>query len=254
MAVDSHPSPTISSGEMGPLAHRAFAIVIFASAGLALYQGIGIAQHAPRDAMLLIAAGLLLGILTADLLTGLVHWACDTWGDESTPIVGPSLIYSFREHHREPRAMLDHDWVEVNGHAALLAGIALALLSVIQIRFGFELRPLAHAWLWSSICCSAITNQLHYWSHTPRPPRIIRALQRARVILAIAPHAIHHRAPHTNGYCITTGWLNGTLDAIQFWRLLERAVALATNTEVPNQPSSRDSGPESGQVNSKPQG
>jgi len=68
-----------------------------------------------------VAIALLAGVLLADLLAGGVHWACDTWGDERTRWLGRSLIKSFRDHHHRPRAMLEHDWVEVNGEAATAA-------------------------------------------------------------------------------------------------------------------------------------
>ena len=59
-----------------------------------------------RDALFALA-GLWLGAWTADLVTGVVHWACDTWGSTRTPVVGGTLIRAFREHHEAPRAMLD---------------------------------------------------------------------------------------------------------------------------------------------------
>lgn len=232
MVVNSRLIATNAAGVMGPLAHRSFTAIIYATTGLALFYGQEILRRLSLETALPVAAGLFAGILSADLVTGVVHWACDTWGDEETPLVGASLIYSFREHHRDPKAMLNHDWVEVSGHAALAVAGAFGALLLIDLRLGIRPTPTAHAWLWSMLCFSAITNQLHYWAHQDRPPSAVRVLQRARIILTPGLHADHHRAPHTNGYCITTGWLNGTLDALHFWRGLERIIAIATGAEA----------------------
>ena len=48
-----------------------------------------------------------------------------TWGDDHTRWIGPSLIRSFREHHRDPRAMLGHDWIEVNREPAIAASVVV---------------------------------------------------------------------------------------------------------------------------------
>jgi plasmanylethanolamine desaturase len=70
--------------------------------------------HSPADALavfIMLAAGYLL----ADLLTGLVHWFCDTFFDEATPLIGPGLIAPFREHHRDPLLMTRHGFLELTG-------------------------------------------------------------------------------------------------------------------------------------------
>ena len=161
-------------------------------------------------------------------MTGAVHWACDTWGDARTRWLGPGLIHSFREHHEAPRAMLDHDWIAVNREPALAAALAWALLALPDARHWLVAHGFAAAFAWSLIAVGALANQLHAWSHSPAPPRAVRALQRAGLILSPARHARHHRAPHTSDYCIAGGWLNPTLDALGFWRALERLVRRAT--------------------------
>jgi len=181
-----------------------------------------------------ITLGFLLGALAADGLSGAVHWACDTWGSEETPCLGRSLIHSFREHHREPSAMLRHDWLEVNGGAAAAALLALiGFTSTSASDFGVEsgTQTFAIASFLSLVGTSAITNQLHYWAHVARPPPIVRRLQSRGVILSPREHVLHHRAPHAHGYCIATGWLNRPLDAIRFWRALEWGLSALTGAE-----------------------
>jgi ubiquitin-conjugating enzyme E2 variant len=171
-----------------------------------------------------IALGLLLGALAADLITGLVHWACDTWGDETTPWIGASVIRSFHQHHATPRAMLDHDWIEVNGQPAAAACLAFGAMAIPPGQAWFAGHPMLYAGAVSLGLVGALANQLHQWSHDPAPPRVVRRLQRRGWILSPGRHARHHRAPHESDYCISSGWLNPPLDAIGFWRALERVV------------------------------
>jgi len=93
--------------------------------------------------------GFVLGMLAADGITGCVHWACDTWGSPRTPWIGPALIRSFREHHRDPRAICRHDWVEVNREPALAAALGFALLALPPLREWALGHPMAYAFLWS---------------------------------------------------------------------------------------------------------
>lgn len=172
--------------------------------------------------------GAVLGGVAADLLTGIVHWACDTWGDEDTPWLGSTLIYAFREHHRSPRAMLAHEWTSVNREPGIAAALALGLLCLPAAQRALDGHPLAHAFLWSFIVYGAAANQLHQWAHSDRPPAPVRLLQRLRLVLSPAHHARHHRAPSTAAYCISTGWTNPVLDRAGLWRGLERGITRLT--------------------------
>lgn len=169
-------------------------------------------------------AGVWLGAWAADLVTGTVHWACDTWGDERTRFFGTRLIRGFREHHDAPRAMLEHDWIEVNSEPAAAACAAFALLALPPVQEWLDGRVFLAAFVWSLAVMGAAANQIHQWSHDPAPARWVAWLQRAGLVLTPARHARHHRAPHESDYCIAGGWLNPALDAVGFWRALERAV------------------------------
>jgi ubiquitin-conjugating enzyme E2 variant len=201
-----------------------FALAIAALPVLATYHLAGwLPQLRARDALLALA-GLWLGAWTADLVTGIVHWACDTWGGAHTPVVGATLIRAFREHHEAPRAMLDHDWIDVNAEPVAAASAAFAVLALPGAQEWLVGRPFCAAFAWSLIVAGALANQIHQWSHSPAPPRLVAALQRVGIVLSPARHARHHRPPHTTDYCITGGWLNRALDAAGFWRALERAI------------------------------
>jgi len=200
------------------------------AATLALVHGswlVGALQAWPAAiAGALLAAGL--GVLAADLATGIVHWACDTYGDEGTPWLGPALVRWFREHHRAPAAMLRRDALDVNGQAACVATALLGVLALPPACDALAIRPAVHAFLVCLLGVSALGNQLHQWAHDPAPPRPVRWLQRRGLVLSRRSHARHHRPPHDRAYCTATGWMNAPLDALGFWRGLERAIASTT--------------------------
>jgi ubiquitin-conjugating enzyme E2 variant len=54
---------------------------------------------------------------------------------------------------------------------------------------------------------------------------VVRWLQRRRLVLTPAAHAVHHRAAHAGGYCVTTGWLNPLADRLRLFDRLDLAVA-----------------------------
>lgn len=166
----------------------------------------------------------LIGYLGADLLSGIIHWGGDTVGDERTPLVGKNFITHFRTHHVDPKAITRHDFVETNGNNCIVSLSPLAaadvLLPAVQ---GFGL-----------FACSVVgfvtlfvfgTNQFHKWAHADDPPRVVRLLQRMRLILPPGHHQIHHTAPHDTYYCITVGWMNPLLARIRFFRALEWMLA-----------------------------
>lgn len=210
----------------------AFATSIILAVVVAVIYLLGLIAAFDRTALPALGAGLVAGILAADLVTGLVHWTCDTWGGSQTTSLGGNLVRAFREHHRTPERMLDHDWVEVNGETALAALVAFLLLSPLALFCARAGYPSGYAFLWSFICFGATANQLHKWAHEQAPPRAVRTMQRFGLILSGDRHERHHRAPHTDNYCISTGWLNAPLDAIGFWRRLERLVEAVTGARA----------------------
>jgi ubiquitin-conjugating enzyme E2 variant len=158
----------------------------------------------------------LLAALTADFFSGLVHWFADTWGTVNWPILGPSLIRSFREHHLDPKAITRHDFIETNGATALVLLPFLALFF-----FWPPASPPLAAYFLVSAWFVFLTNQIHKWAHQDQVPAFVRGLQRLNCILPTPTHDLHHAGDHTSGYCITTGWMNRPLNGLRFFRRLE---------------------------------
>ena len=171
----------------------------------------------------------LLGILAADFTSGFVHWMFDTWGSIDTPVVGRLAIRTFRHHHVDAKAITRHGFIETNGHNFGLS-FPVAIIGVLVVRPATAtlLDVFIGMALLSLVVFNAATSQIHKWAHQTERPYFVQLLQRARLIVSPEHHAGHHSAPHTRNYCITVGWLNGTLRAVRFFETLERVITAVT--------------------------
>lgn len=184
------------------------------------------------DLLWLLVFAIPLGILGGDFISGVVHWAADTYCSEDTPIVGPSLVKPFRMHHIYPKDICTHNLVATIGNVCILA---CPVLSVSLILLWF----IEHEWLAFAALSVALmavatvaTNQFHKWAHQDVPPAYARPFQRLHLVLDPTHHSKHHTEPYESHYCITNGWLNPVLNRIKFFRRLEGALAsLGIQTE-----------------------
>jgi hypothetical protein len=72
-----------------------------------LVQSLVAVQTGPLPVVL----GFIFAQFLVDFVSGILHWACDTWGEFTTPIVGPTLIRSFRMHHVDPQDITRHGFI-----------------------------------------------------------------------------------------------------------------------------------------------
>jgi ubiquitin-conjugating enzyme E2 variant len=169
---------------------------------------------------------ILLGLAGADFISGVVHWAGDTWGTEKTPVLGWRFVRPFRFHHAYPLDMLKSNFFSTNGDTVLGAMPMLLIPLVLPVDSVWWLRVAVFVWatglfgMWSGQC--------HLWAHMKRPPLVARVLQRCRLILTRAHHQRHHKSPFMANYCITTGWCNPVLTRIRFFPALEWVVSRLT--------------------------
>lgn len=203
---------------------------LFAAALLSSYQ-----RLSETGTGWLAIPGALLGLVFGDFVTALVHWAADTYGEESTPVIGRSLVKPFRVHHVRPREICEHGIVETVGNTCILAAPLLTLFIVIAA-VGDTSAAAAFAVFTAvvTVGVTVATNQFHKWAHQDAPPRVVRLLQRARIILSPEHHRAHHTAPFESSYAITNGWLNPLLNRARFFRRLEgalRAVGVKASIE-----------------------
>jgi plasmanylethanolamine desaturase len=218
-------SPHSRPGTLAAL--DACAVLAFAFLAVAIARRL-LAGPWSQGAALGVAGCAVLGYLLADLLSGVIHWTGDTFFAEDSPIIGRAFIRPFREHHRDPLAITRHGFLEVNGNNCL----ALLLLLVPTWWLGAPGRPGGPVpWLGfqaTALCFALVTfatNEFHKWAHLPGPPpRAVAWLQRWNLVLAPAHHQGHHRPPHRRAYCVTAGWLNPMLDALEVFARCERIV------------------------------
>jgi ubiquitin-conjugating enzyme E2 variant len=205
--------------------HRALEIASIAFVFLALGWLAFRICHAVAGSrgILYVALCAVTGYLFADFLSGLVHWAGDTIGDQTTPIFGPNFVTPFRYHHVDPKDITRHDFIETNGNNCIVVAPILALLLLVTPKmtgwFFYACTVMVFT-SWFVFC----TNQFHKWAHEDNPAGWVRALQRAGLILSPEHHAIHHASPQDKSYCITVGWMNPLLDKISFFRTCEAMV------------------------------
>ncbi len=175
--------------------------------------------------LFLMCAGGLLGYLAADVVSGIVHWFCDTFFRDDTPVIGRAFIHPFREHHVDPRAITRHGFFEVNGNNCLaLVPFVAAVLVLGEPADGEEVPALFGQSLALGFALATFaTNQIHKWAHQERPAAAVRWLQGTGLILSPAHHDRHH-STHRQAFCITAGLLDSVLDRIGVFERIEHAV------------------------------
>jgi ubiquitin-conjugating enzyme E2 variant len=163
-----------------------------------------------------VALGLVSGVaclFAVDFITGVIHWAEDTWTALGrSKLLDTYVVRDNIEHHRKPGGIRRGTYWETN-RVCIALGFAAA---VVLVLCG------VHAWqAYVIVALASQSNQIHKWAHCANPPRAIRALQRFGILQSPAHHAEHHRRPFASRFCTATNFLNPVLDTIRFWRGLE---------------------------------
>jgi len=162
-----------------------------------------------------IALELLAVWLLADFVSGVVHWAEDSYGTEATPVIGRWIVRPNLLHHRDAAAFVVKSWLASSWDLAAVGATILAIA-------GFAGALTWHVGLFALLGANA--NQIHKWNHMrhSRVPLAISVLQRLRLLQSSRHHAQHHRGTKDSHYCVITEMLNPVLDGLGFWRKLER--------------------------------
>ncbi len=176
-----------------------------------------------------IVAALLLGIYLADLMSGILHWAFDTWFDADITFIR-RMVLQVREHHIHPQRIFDitfyHDAGTLSWIALLLTAPAVlgSLLGAVPRAVGFLL--VETAVVFSPLLVFMLV--FHKCGHRARNPAVVRWLQATGLLLSPRHHMQHHGGNHDFNYCIVNGWGDNTLGRLGLFRALEWLVERTT--------------------------
>jgi len=156
-------------------------------------------------------------VLVVDFFSGVLHWLEDSYGKPDWPITGALITAPNILHHHRPAAFTKHSWLKS-------ADVLIFLVAVIIVA----------AWAsgmltWQVLLFVAIgvnANEIHKWNHLPERKRskLVVALQKLRLLQTPQHHGRHHAASKDTHYCVITNMVNPVLEAVRFWRSLERAI------------------------------
>lgn len=156
-----------------------------------------------------------LTMIAIDLVSGLVHWAEDTFGTADTPIYGKWIVVPNIEHHEHPASFTHKTWLQSSWDLTLASAL---IVGVCWITGHLSW----HVWLFAMLGANA--NQLHKYAHMPehKVPFYLRWCIQAGILQGARHHARHHMGEKNLAYCVITPYLNPILDFLGFWRLLEK--------------------------------
>jgi ubiquitin-conjugating enzyme E2 variant len=155
-----------------------------------------------------------LSLLATDFLTGVLHWAEDTWlAPGKSKLLDRWIVQDNIDHHRLPGTIRAGHYWQTN-RVLIVAGAVITIVLVLCH---------VHAWqAYFIVFLGSQSNQIHLWAHSSRPPRWVAFLQRAGIFQSRDMHAKHHKSPYAVNFCSMTNYLNPVLEAMRFWRILER--------------------------------
>ena len=163
---------------------------------------------------------ILAGFYAADLASGLLHWAFDTWFDEDITFLR-RMVLQVREHHVFPNRIFHISFLHDAGTLSWIALIVTAPLVLGMTLWGGP--PAGYVILACSIFSVLLVTMLafHKCGHRARQPRWIRLLQKGRLLLSVTHHSQHHLGNHDFNYCLINGWADLTLGRLGLFRGLE---------------------------------
>jgi Lipid desaturase domain len=214
--------------ESTPREERTMLICVTANCLLVGFCGayIALAYAAVQPSAITTVLAIVLGYFLADVASGLVHWATDTWFSEKQ---FGRLIAIAREHHTHPAHILGYRFIENStlgsAPSALFIG-PLAIVVALFPRSAFLYAVMIVLFLISLTLLWGTS--LHNIGHRKAKSPVIKVAQKLRLFITPAYHHVHHSGDQTTRYCTVNGWANPLLDRIGFWRGLERLISATT--------------------------
>ncbi|HEV8629624.1 MAG TPA: fatty acid desaturase CarF family protein [Thermoanaerobaculia bacterium] len=175
-----------------------------------------------------VALSALAALYLADLVSGLLHWAFDTWFDEEIGFLR-RMVLQVREHHVYPQRIF---CISFWHDAGTLSWIGLVLVGPLVLWAMVTGAGLAASY---AVCTAVLFDlmlvtmlEFHKCGHRPNNPRWVRLLQKSGLLLSVRHHMRHHAGNHDLNYCLINGWADRTLGRLGLFRALEWGVARAS--------------------------
>jgi len=220
-------TPTPFFKDATPCVKWTMRFFVGANIALVLFCAFTLAVRFPisGSSLPVLLAAVLAGYVLADFLSGVVHWAMDTWFDERT--LGRAIAIA-REHHTHPHHIHGYGFLD---YASL--GSTPSVLFIGPVALATALCPpsamtcaLMTIWLVNALCLLFGTS-FHNLAHRPARSAVMRLAQRLHLVCPPAHHWVHHRN-QTIHYCVVNGWANYLCDGLGVWRGLERVIGAVT--------------------------
>lgn len=182
------------------------------------------------DRWLFALAGVAVGTYVADLVSGLLHWAFDTWFHEDQPVVR-RMVLLVREHHTHPDRIFRYHFRQDAGMLSWFALVVTAPVAWSAVTPGG-----APGGVRVMLAVAAVTMsveivtmfEFHKCGHRVHRGELVRALQRFHLLLSPEHHLRHHSGRHDRNYCLITGVADRTLGRLGLFRALERVISALT--------------------------
>ncbi|MEW6282081.1 MAG: fatty acid desaturase CarF family protein, partial [Candidatus Eremiobacterota bacterium] len=162
----------------------------------------------------LTAASLFAGYAAADLGSGFFHHFIDNYPDEHTPVIG-AMAKEFQEHHFRTYDLLESTFLDNCENAGKFIAPAAVASAAINPHYAVQAAFLAFS------LGSYLAQGSHRWTHTKDVPAIGKFMQKVGLAQGKKSHAIHHRMPWDDHYCIVNGMWNPLASKIDLWRRVE---------------------------------
>lgn len=149
----------------------------------------------------------------ADFLTGIAHWAEDTYCKSGYPIIGALICEPNKLHHEDPNLMVrTGNFLSRNCTQWLACGAVYGLLWLS----GFGCYP-----VFLTLLLASFGNEVHYWNHTTKLGWLPTFIKMTGLVQSQRQHSLHHKPPYMKYYCTLTSFVNPVLELVRFWRSVE---------------------------------